>query len=173
MTGRIEGLALVVGTAASAFEDAAPYKDRASLIIAVNAMITGFPGDIQIGVTLHPEFAHWYYESRRYRQTTPWLLYSSASNQGVTHVVQQRWPGTSSLYAVQIAQQVGARRVVLAGSPMDLSPKFDEQPNGLGAWLDQYREAWTKAKDEFVIPVRSASGWTRELLGAPPEDWLK
>lgn len=172
MNGRIEGLALVVGSADCAFDDLAPFKDRADIVIAVNAMIVAYPGDISVGVTLHSEFTPWYRSQRDLKQTTPWTLYSLASNDGVDHVVAPRWIGTSSLYGVQLAMdRLGARRIVLAGVPLDTRPKFD-QPNCLEPWLQQYRDNWTQAKEHFTVPVHSVSGWTRDLLGEPPADWL-
>ncbi len=78
--------------------------------------------------------------------------------------------GSSGLIGVMVALYVGGTRVVLAGIPMAQEYEHYDHP---GPWIEakDYRKAWLD-----VLPklrnVRSMSGWTKELLGAPTEDWL-
>jgi hypothetical protein len=84
------------------------------------------------------------------------------------------WGGTSSAYAVDLALKAGWDRVVLCGVPMagNESLGVDEilaYPTG----YEVYRIGWEKHYDEIKDKVRSMSGWTRELLGEPTEEWLE
>lgn len=99
---------------------------------------------------------------------------------GVTHIVGMRqdggmWRGSSGLYLAQIAVfELGYRRVILCGVPMDARPNAFRDEAG---WSDHktYRAGWRLAfaNDEFRAAVRSMSGWTRDNLGAPSPEWLK
>jgi hypothetical protein len=86
--------------------------------------------------------------------------------------------GSSSLFAVRIALELGYERVVLAGVPLvghtticdaDGSEKVDE-PSAAGFGV--YRGGWQKVHGEIAGHVRSMSGWTRETFGAPTAEWL-
>ncbi len=64
-------------------------------------------------------------------------------------------------------------KAVLVGMPMDVTPHWDcSQP-----WQAalQYRPQWERGpvKRRIKDRARSMSGWTRELLGAPTEEWLQ
>jgi hypothetical protein len=93
------------------------------------------------------------------------------------HVLDYRWPGmtlsgSSGLFAVKAALEVlGADRVVLAGVPMSTDQRhFNKgEPWAKGA---PYLDAWRIALPFIRDRVRSLSGFTRDLLGAPTPDWL-
>ena len=83
------------------------------------------------------------------------------------------WHGTSSLYAVRIAIELGsAEKIILAGCPMDQSGHYYDRED-LGLYLETYRKGWLSAYPRIKDIVRSYSGWTRELLGEPTEEWLR
>jgi hypothetical protein len=83
--------------------------------------------------------------------------------------------GSSGLFAVRIALDVlKARRVVLAGMPMDDSPHVYDAGRRSGPSFVPYRPEWRRAaRDEFGGRVRSLSGWTADLLGRPDPEWLE
>lgn len=93
---------------------------------------------------------------------------------GIDHVTTdvERF-GTSGLYAVRIAlHKLRYDRIILAGIPLD-----DAQPYVGGAPIPYpligHRTAWRRACAEMGDRVRSMSGYTRSLLGAPTESWLR
>jgi len=79
--------------------------------------------------------------------------------------------GSSGLYAVKLALEAGADKVVLAGVPMSAEAAhfFSPEPwQEVGGFID----AWSIVHPRLQHTVRSMSGWTRERLGAPTPDWL-
>lgn len=77
--------------------------------------------------------------------------------------------GSSGMFAISIAFSLGYAKIILAGVPMDDRPHFDRAEN----WQDRDRfvTAWSAAAPSLSGKVKSMSGWTRELLGAPDEQW--
>lgn len=76
--------------------------------------------------------------------------------------------GSSSHLGVLAAIRLGYKKIILCGCPMT-----GDCPTHKGNKYETFRAGWT-AKINIVKPyVRSMSGWTRELLGAPTEEWLK
>lgn len=78
--------------------------------------------------------------------------------------------GSSGLYAVGVAlHALGADTVLLAGCPMDERPnRYRTEPT----WRQhgRYWTGWIHAHDRGLLDgVRSMSGRTRELLGAPTD----
>jgi hypothetical protein len=75
--------------------------------------------------------------------------------------------GSSSLFAVRWALYCGYRRIVLCGVPL----------TGVGPCGDyaRFRAGWETNLDTWPLRecVRSMSGWTRELLGAPDDEFLR
>ncbi len=90
--------------------------------------------------------------------------------------VSYRYKGMNSSassggYAAKVALDDGFERVVIAGVPMEAhAAHFTRgQP-----WLqrDSFTIGFEKSAPYFAGRVRSMSGWTAELLGAPTEPWL-
>ena len=163
MTG---GTFLVVGSAACVWSDLEKFGDQAASVIAVNRMIVDYPGKLWGAASFHEDLAAaWKRESQR-----PVTLYCPTAANGVEVVVphgNDRWHGTSALYAVQIALEFGkADRVVLAGCPLDDSDHIYQTSN-LREYLEEYRAGWVAMLPVIRGIVTSLSGWTRELLGAP------
>jgi len=83
--------------------------------------------------------------------------------------------GTSSLFGVWVAREVGCDRVVGCGMPMTMEPKFFNGMEG-HKWpakqVDIYRKAWKDEAVELAKFFRSMSGWTAKLLGKPNAAWL-
>jgi hypothetical protein len=80
--------------------------------------------------------------------------------------------GSSGLFAVKVALEAGAERVVLAGVPLVASARHVERPVGPWHERDSFVDAWHIAEPHIAGRVKSMSGWTREFLGSVTEDWL-
>lgn len=84
--------------------------------------------------------------------------------------------GSSSFFAVQVGLAEGYERIILCGVPMDNSGRWYEPPWRV-AHDYKVTDGWDCWKKMHAVgklaKVRSMSGCTRELLGSPPEDWLK
>jgi hypothetical protein len=79
--------------------------------------------------------------------------------------------GSSGLYAVKCLMDRGFERIVLAGVPMQASgAHFFDAKN----WddVDAFTAAWREQLPRLQGKVKSMSGWTREILGAPTAEWL-
>ncbi len=82
--------------------------------------------------------------------------------------VDRIWPmwtpsGGSSLLGVQVGIGLGYEKIIVAGSPL-LDDKYVVESD--------FRKGWIRHLDEIKDNARSMSGWTRELLGGPTEEWL-
>jgi hypothetical protein len=104
-------------------------------------------------------------------------IWSCTYREVVDHHFAERWRngtsgGSSGLYAVACALHVGCDRIVLCGVPMDEQPnRYREEERWHGR--NRYMRAWSKkALPEIRGVVKSMSGWTKELLGAPTLGWL-
>jgi hypothetical protein len=144
---------------------------RPDLIVGTNDAGVIYPGHLDAWATLHHErFAEW---RRRRTGNQNYRPFIHAPLSGLdAEVVRERWSGSSGLYAAQVAlQELGASGVVQCGVP--LSPEaahfFNSAP-----WSDAdvFRRGFEAAHPVIRDTVRSMSGWTRDLLGAPDAQWL-
>lgn len=84
----------------------------------------------------------------------------------------ERWPGSSGLYAAQVALfELGAAGAILCGVPMDSRAGHF---TGRTPWesVTDYRRAFQAALPEIGGRVRSMGGWTQDLFGAPTREWI-
>ena len=129
------------------------------LVIAVNESGVYYTGHIDYWVTMHGEKLDWWREMREgnadYR---PWVAPACDGSSG----------GATVLFALN---DLGCERVVLAGMPMDTRPHLGRGRPWTPA--DTHRPWWLDQLPQFKDYVRSLSGWTRELLGAPTLEWLR
>ncbi len=170
---------LILGSGACLWRDLERARSQGldnSQILAVNHAGAAYGGRIDHWASLHPDrFPDWRADRAGLDDTItygPWMT----PGDRVDVCLPERWFGGSGLYAVQIALEIlNAPRVVLAGIPLDGGPYFFETDYrfGSGAALCRYHAAWTAAAHFFDDRVRSLSGWSRELLGAPDKDWLE
>lgn len=171
--------ALVIGGAACVWEDVEAALDMFApdWIAAVNDIGTRWPGAVNWWCSLHPDKMSAWREERERRGFHPALCHVGHEQaEGIDKVIDYRWPGmtgsgSSGLFAVKVALDHGADRVVLAGVPMQ--PERAHFFNGsvwsdCGSFLDGWRAALPFIKDK----VRSMSGWTQEILGRPTPEWL-
>ena len=73
--------------------------------------------------------------------------------------------GSSSLMGVQAGIQLGYQKIIVCGCPLIgiNEKKFD---------YAFYHDGWIAKYEQIKNVVRSMSGWTKDLLGAPIKDWL-
>ena len=148
-------------------------------VIAVNDAGWLYEGVVDHWATLHPELFPEWLENRPDRDGVqfwtapdrtrrfPLLDYNTIAHWGT---------GSSSLFAVTVALYMGYDRIVLCGVPMESQPHADGASTWEGEpWPDRevqiHREGWRYHRDKLGA-VRSMSGWTRDLLGAPSDAFL-
>lgn len=73
--------------------------------------------------------------------------------------------GSSALLGTLAAIKLGYTRIVLCGCPMT-------GKNSTNGAYETFQIGWEQKKKALAYRVRSVSGWTREFLGAPTEEWL-
>jgi hypothetical protein len=173
--------AMVVGSAATLQDDIAAAR-APFVVIAVND--AGWLCQLQLDhwCHLHTEDMPGRIDKRRVSGgNMNFVTWSRRDGKGGEtpdrYAPQHFGPGSSGLYAVGVAlKELGCKKVVLCGVPMDPTPRFgddvpwDERDPAQGVnKLDLFRPYWERAD---LRQVRSCSGWTREILGAPTHEWL-
>ena len=83
------------------------------------------------------------------------------------------WRGSSGLFGVKVARQLGFERVILCGVPMD--PKAGHVVRGPVPWkaAEQFMGGWRQRQTEIAPFVRSWSGWTANAFGRPSLAFLE
>lgn len=96
-----------------------------------------------------------------------YMVISHQPHEGVVDMIVPFEPpsGSSSLLGVLAGIKMGYCRIVLAGCPLT-------GKNERGASYDSFREGWEKKLGSIKEKTRSMSGWTREILGPPTDEWL-
>jgi hypothetical protein len=170
---------LVLGGSASVWDDAAEalHLFRPDVITAVNDIGTRWAGRIDLFCTLHHEKMSGWRAARAARGFLPAALHiGHEAAPGIDQIKDYRWPGmnasgSSGLYAVKLLMDSGVDRIVLAGVPMDPAgahffdaARWEEVASFWQAWLDQ--------APRLQGIVKSMSGRTQTLLGAPTAKWL-
>jgi hypothetical protein len=188
--------ALVIGGAACVWEDVyAARHIRRDAVIACNEIGIEWPGEIDAWVSLHARsfdtgpnwikgradnghpparryFGHHgaFKGSRRDYSRIP--SFATATDYSFANEKS----GSSGLFAAKVALvDLGFDRVVLAGVPMTPTKHFDgrdrwTRPNAGGKTSAHgFRNSWLAVPQEYRDRMRSMSGWTRVLLGAPDE----
>lgn len=91
-------------------------------------------------------------------------------------VEDYRWPGmtasgSSGLYAVKLLMDRGFDRIILAGVPMQASGAHFFDPKDWDE-VDAFWQTWLDQANRINGIVKSMSGRTREIFGAPDANWL-
>jgi hypothetical protein len=84
------------------------------------------------------------------------------------------WAGSTSYFAILAAIYMGYEKIVLAGIPMDCKHHWYEEEGTKGpSWKGQVFHTWIDfARTEPAKKVKSISGYTEFILGAPTKEWL-
>lgn len=144
-------------------------------IMAVNDVGMHIPLDVKHWYSNSPKELSAWKNARRPNYNTSILTHSLDSQNGGA---KYKWPwpghGTSSLNAVYTGLRMGYEQIVLCGVPLDDSGHYFDPPWIGSTFASQVPERdgtlkwWGRAAEElFGGRVKSMSGRTRDLLGAP------
>lgn len=170
---------LVLGGGASVWKDVEAAKALGSFegVVGCNDAGVDWPGALDAYCTLHPNKMQAWRTKREAKGHPPAKVYiAHQEDKGVDRIEHYRWPemktsGSSGLYAVKIAMELGFERIVLCGVPLtNENHYFDSK-----AWkqANTFKEAWLAVKETRLLGrVKSFSGWTAEQLGTPDARWL-
>lgn len=168
--------ALVAGGAACVWDDIASARRMFTpdIVVAVNTIGIELE-HVDHWATYHPDkFGAWLSRRRAKGYVDPVLWSHKSVRPGPGVNVLKFEKGSSGLLAVMVARRARAERIVVCGIPINTDPHFDG-PEG-HTWKEKdlpgYRKGWADCMDDLGPYVRSMSGFTRELLGAPTREWL-
>lgn len=180
--------ALVLGGAACIWADveAALALGQYDKVVTCNDITSYWPGKIDGAVSLHSDsWGRWLHERERRGWARPDMVYGHLEARGsgkirsgaVDQFTAYKFPGqnrtgSSGLFAVKVAlYDLQCDRAVCCGIPLERGQAhfFDDKP---WAGSHHHHRGWLEAKPEIKDRVRSMSGWTQELLGAPTADWV-
>lgn len=172
-------IALCLGGAPAVWDEYERAKaligDRAHVVVAANHAGIEFPGYLDVWATLHPELIGGWRDQRRSRGRNDdfrAFVYPRRRLPRWMEPWPYRWPGSSGLYAAQVAlDALGCRGAILCGVPMDAEAGHITGP-ATWPFTEKYRPAFLQAKAEGAN-IRSMGGWTAEVLGRPDADWIK
>jgi hypothetical protein len=151
---------MVVGGADCVWGDIVALAERGYTdlpVFAVNDMGVDL-ARLDHWVTLHPEKLGAWQDAR--------AAWGGSDAYVVWEYNGDDWGGSSGLFAVRIAMDLGFKRVILCGVPMDDRPHVSGK-----AWpnVGEFRPAWEERRELLAPVVRSMSGWTREQFGLPED----
>lgn len=178
--------ALIVGCSDSVWDDVTEAQNltRFDAVYCVKLAGVHWPHQFQTWITLHPEWMQKYADERAslgrpggYEWVAPLKgEVGRHAQHEPNRRVSYRWPGmnasaSSGIYGAKVALDDGFERVVLAGIPMQAGGKHftrGKEWTQCDAFLVGLKNSIPFLKDK----VRSVSGLTKELLGAPTPGWL-
>lgn len=171
--------AIVLGGAACVWEDMAAALElfTPDLVVATNHAGMDHQGRVDHWCTMHPELLPTWIAKREAKGLPPAGQYWTAERRlkpvkpDIPMGRAENWGGSSGMLAPVVAvYHLGCTRVVLCGVPMDAKQAHYDDPR---PWADfgNYRRAWITRQTQMTA-VRSMSGWTRQLLGAPTKEWF-
>jgi len=164
-------LLIITGSAPCVIDDltALALDDSAADFMAVGLdAVDKYPWRIKYVVTYHPDEIP-QFKPRRAKAggNTDFLVIShiKQTEKGDPYAVDivepyQAPTGSSSLCGALAGIRLGYDRIVLCGCPLDVKPYL------------VFQAGWTAKLKEVAGRVRSMSGWTKDLLGEPTEEWL-
>ncbi|GLT07987.1 hypothetical protein GCM10007928_02180 [Sulfitobacter porphyrae] len=176
---------LVLGGAACLWDDVDAYAGPVGAVVACNDAGYAWPGALAAWVSLHP--LNWtrpkdaWLAKRDAKGYPPAPLYTHDANKAPDGAVltPHQFPGcehsgSSGMFAAKVALiDLCFDQVVLCGIPMAPMKHF----TGLDHWQtahnrvsplpNRYLKRWRDVPAEFTGRIRSMSGATRDLFGAP------
>ncbi len=166
----------VVGGAAGGLEELERLGDWPGLIVGVNDT-AGELRRLDHLCTLHPEKLPEWLEARVAQGlpgtpvTWGWAGAHPRHVESCDRVIKGWASGSSGLFAVSVALlELRASQIVLCGVPM--GPEVNRWRGEPWIYAFRHRPQWEERRREMAPHVRSWSGWTRQLLGAPTAPWL-
>jgi hypothetical protein len=194
--GSAEGVFAEAEEALKLFPDGEP-----DAIAVINGMVPRWPGRIDYLCTLHAENVEDWLRARALNghpgSPEVWSYKRSHGPSGKqvytgVHKIASDWAGSSGLYTVRCLLLEKFERIVCCGVPMDQgkgriaceklingkdATGYDHRACGITCkkrWTgaNGYFGAWKRRLPEIKDYVRSMSGQTKSLLGAPTAEWL-
>ena len=168
---------LVLGGAACVWDDLEQVPPGwADEVIACNDIGCHYTGELHHWCSLHPEkFPAWEAVRKALGHPANYKKWGRTVPNGVdpgpVEEVVEHWGGSSAGLAIKIAlKELGATAVVLAGCPQTNTPHYHN--NRKWEHWNNYWADWERLHGDGTLKdVRSLSGRTRELLGAP--EWAQ
>lgn len=171
--GAYGGQLTILGCGHNVWDDIDRFPGRRNgHILCVHDIATHFPEQIH---HMHSNYGHMidhWAQIRGWRFVNTGFLHccSPIGYPSPPHVA--RWPvpskGSSSLTATLIGLLMGYAPIVLAGVPLDDGGHYYDRPHTVENQLGVCEKWWVQARDiYFEGRVKSLSGKTRDILGAP------
>ena len=174
--------ALIIGRGKGVWEEVAAAKKLCKMfnyVMAVGPIAVDYPGEIDCWVWFHTELFADFAERRAKKGYPPVRSYWSCVRRGPAYMngppvqlIKYTAGGSSGLVAGMIAlRELEVERAILAGCPMTADGGQYDTPQPW-AEANKHRQPWIDQLPEIKDRIRSMSGWTQELLGAPTKKWL-
>lgn len=146
------------------------------VIIATNNAGRDYPDKFDHWVTMHPDKLKTWVAERREKGLPDarqlWCPRHRTPPPGIECLTAPSWGGSSGLFGIVVGLlAVELHKIVLVGCPM-LAANAHYDDKRVWAEASRYHSAWQRYLPEIKYKVRSMSGWTKELLGAPDRSWL-
>lgn len=176
-------IALVLGGAKCLWDDIAAAReilgDLPFSVVACNDAGAAWSGPLDIWASLHPELMSKWVETRRIRGYEPARQYAYHEDMRVEpranivtpyHFERTHQSASSGIFAAKVAMEQGYR-AILCGVPLSFGQAhFFDSAEWKGA--PSFVEGFKQAAPFLLGRVKSMSGKTREVLGAPDAAWL-
>lgn len=170
---------LILGGAKSVLDDAAAARrlGRFDAVLACNDTIAVWPEALDLACSLHPDkLKRWLDQRIEAGGNWPevWSHFDFLAREPA-HVDRyvEEWGGGTGALAIAVGAAKGFDRMVLAGIPMTAAGAHRHAPGRPWRDVEFFRGAWVERLESLRACVRSMSGWTMEVLGAPDAAWIK
>ncbi len=169
-------IAVVVGGAECVWEEIEKAKSLSTNIdfIITNDCIPLFPGEC-IAATLHPDkVTNWLIQRHNNNYSEPSEIWTHEQSRHPNRLIKRLrdWGGSSGLFAAQVAMHRGHDRILLCGVPMAAHIKHVTRKSRWDA-CGAFVRAWDNHKGDLIGRVKSFSGWSKDLLGEPTQQWIE
>lgn len=168
---------LVIGGADCVWDDikAAQALFEPDAYFVINDMIPLWSGPCDYVCTLHSETVSEWLRARRHNGYCDpgevWSHKLSGNAKGLVNHITPDWAGSSGLFACKVALQEKFERIVVCGVPL-VNTQNHIKRHRIWNPASAFRNGWKNRKKQLTPYVKSMSGFTKELLGAPTADWL-
>lgn len=168
--------ALILGGALTLHDDKRRALEMFSpqLIIACNHAARDEDGPVDAWASMHPDLFPMWIKERRRCGRPPAGSYWHARHRisPIPSTAIESRGGSSGLLCVMVALELGVTHAVLAGIPMVDTANHYDNPRKRWADARNYLPAWKRNLPVMKDRIRSMSGYTMGLLGAPDEAWF-
>lgn len=163
-------LCLIVGSGPTVWDDVEAFwamEPPGHDVCCVNHIGTRWPCSFRHWMSLHGALLSKISRDRRPDCGEAPMLHSNKPQGDAVLVWRYKDPqGSSGLFALHVAlTRLGYKRAVLAGIPI-----ADEGQDA--SYATNYLQAWRERAPSYGDSVRSMSGNTNGLFGAPTKEWL-